>query len=82
MYVSSVAAISDIKRNNVLNWPTKSKTGKKPKGTFCQFDDVLCHLIVLVVMKDAPPTRAQNNMNIELHAKTRHEEEKIAKKKT
>lgn len=78
--ITNAAAVSDLNRNGFVHRQT-SKKDKKSEGLFHQFHEKLRHAIVLVAMRDAPATKAQNDEDLELQLKAKNAKEKIAKRK-
>ena len=79
--LTNAAAISDMKRNGFLHRPTRSKTDKKARGLFHEFDRDLQHVLILVAMQDVPVRKNENNADLELQARMRREKEEMAQKK-
>ena len=78
----SVAAVSDMSRNDFLTRPTTKKAiSNDQRGLFHEMPEELRITAVMVAMEDAPETRQSNNKSVELQREFKRKKEEIKKQK-
>jgi hypothetical protein len=66
--LSSAAAVSDVKRNNIL---LQSSNKKQRRGMFHDIDEAIQECIIAIAIEDAPHTRQRHIEELEQQANAR-----------
>jgi len=80
--LKAVASISDVGMNGYLRRIAKGKKkGAGKRGLFHQFNERLCHCIVLMAREEAPETQFLNTEELDKQRECKRNKEEMMKKK-